>query len=108
MYPAAAARNAGLSSAMAIRQGALGCPMPPDYEGGGRRGIGAPPRRTANSLTSPSCGLSSGVGRNQAGLQCVTDQSGDIPDAQPLHDLRAMGLDGLDRQVEIVGDLLGA
>src|SRR3954462_2928370 len=50
----------------------------------------------------------SAIRRNQSCAQRVAHQAGYVADAEPVHDLRAMRLDGFDRQIEQKGDFLCA
>src|SRR5262245_3884501 len=47
------------------------------------------------------------AGRHDAGADGEADQTRHVVDSQPLHQARAVGLDGLDAHLENMGDLLG-
>src|SRR5256885_16945552 len=66
----------------------------------------------ANRLSEPVCKNKfsdlSAVGRNQPGANREAHQSRHVANLQPVHDLRAMRLNGLDRELQVKGDFLGA
>src|SRR5436309_2801834 len=96
------------------------CPAP--ASGRGRSSVvislGGPNRRIRAAFMCPplDAGLppspsrattTSRLGTNEPDANRIADQSRDPVDAQALHQLGAVGVDGLDAQVETRGDLLG-
>src|SRR5207237_10735737 len=48
------------------------------------------------------------VRRHEPGAQCIAHEPGDIADAEPIHNLRAMRLHGFHRKIEQKGNFLRA
>ena len=44
---------------------------------------------------------------DEASFEGVADESGDIADVEAFHDVGAMGFDGFDADVELLGDFFG-